>query len=115
MPSWKARRAGMIGSGTRLFCDLSADLSARTRQQHADLVAVGAIALAELRDQITLLEPDADEDVARRRYGKEQVPGRHDRRRPEPEHEPQVDRMAHQTVEKGRAELGRRNLAPGEA
>jgi hypothetical protein len=33
------------------------------RPQHAHLLAVEAIALAELRDQVAFLEPDADQDV----------------------------------------------------
>src|SRR5512144_99891 len=72
------------------------------RQQHPDLVAIATISLAELRDEIAFLEPDADQDVAGGRGRKQQMPERHHRRRPEAEQEPEIDRMAHVAIEEWR-------------
>src|SRR6476619_47900 len=80
-------------------------------QKHADLLAVAAVALAELRHQVALLEPDADQDVAGPADREQQVAGGHDRRRPHAEDEAEVDGVAHVAVEERRPEFRLRDLA----
>src|ERR1044071_7931497 len=64
---------------------------ATAREEHADLLAGDAVAVAELRDQVALLEPDADQDVARGADREQQVSRAHVRRTPDAEHEAEVD------------------------
>lgn len=63
-------------------------------KQHPDLAAILQIALTEMRNEIALFEPDADEDVARRHDGEEQVTNAHLWRRPQREDEAEIERMA---------------------
>jgi len=67
-------------------------------EEHSHLVAITSIRIAELVDEVALLEPDADEDVPRRTRAEEQVARRHVGHGPEGKHEPEVERMAHVPV-----------------
>src|ERR1700687_1164538 len=75
------------------------------RQKHPDLVAIPAILLTELRDEVALLEPDADEDVPGSGDREQQMTGGHDGRRPETEQKAEIDGMAHVAVEERRPEF----------
>src|SRR5580704_19173815 len=75
------------------------------RQEHSYLIAIRAITLTELRYEVTLFEPDAEQDVPGRRHREHEVPERHDRRGPEGEDEAEVNRMADVAIEPRRAEV----------
>ena len=53
--------------------------------QHWDALAILLVDRTELRNQIPLLESDADENVSGGQGGKQEMPGGHVRRRPEGE------------------------------
>src|SRR5215467_8104573 len=76
------------------------------RDQHSNLVAVLAILIAIMRDEVFLLEEDANENVGCRHTRKEKVAGCHDRRRPECDDETEVDGVSDKPVEEGRLERG---------
>src|SRR5436305_1410609 len=105
VPSWVVRSTadqsvlanGMPDISMRGFLQWTA-----TRQQHNDLAAIAPVLIAELRDHVPLLEPDADEDVAGRPDREQQMAGRHHGRRPEAEQESKVQRMADVAIERRR-------------
>src|SRR5579883_1199213 len=101
-----SRGVGGVFARTRLLPE---------RQQHPHLFAIAAITLAELGDQVTLLEPDPDQDVPGRRRREDEVAQRHDRREPEREEEAEVDRVTDVAVEARRTEPRLRQLAAAEA
>ena len=70
-------------------------------QQHAHLLAIAAILLAEELDQIALFKLNSDQDVAGGRDGEQEVASRHRRRRPEGKQEAQVNGMTDMAI-KGR-------------
>src|SRR3982750_4373776 len=86
VPSWAVRSIadqsvvpnGMPDISMRIFLQRPA-----ARQQHTDLAAIASVLITELRDHVALLEPDADEDVAGRAEGEQQMARGHHRRRPE--------------------------------
>ena len=84
------------GSRPGIFDDepLVRFLAARQRDQHRHLLAIATVLIAEQVDQIALLEPDADQDIAGGRDREQQMAGRHGRRRPEGEQEAEIERMA---------------------
>src|ERR1043165_1795868 len=104
-------RTARAGAETGSLAGRALTRFASARNQHADLLAVDAVAVAELRDQVALLEPDADQDVPRGADREQQVSRAHVRRAPDAEHETEVDRMPHVAVQARRAELLRRDLA----
>src|SRR6185295_7960698 len=77
------------------------------RKNHRHLAPVLLEAAAVRGGEVALLEEDADEDVAGRGDGEQQVPHRHARRRPEGDQEAEHDRVADELVEPARDE---RNL-----
>src|SRR5215472_6361064 len=78
--------------------------------EHSDLASITQVAVAELRDEVALLKPDTDEDVAGAADREEQMACCHDRRRPETEQKPEIDRVPHEAVEEWRSEFGLRQL-----
>src|SRR5947209_18113310 len=108
VPSWAVRSIadqsvvpnGMPDISMRIFLQRPA-----AGQQHTDLAAIAPVLVAELRDHVPLLEPDADEDVARRADREQQMAGAHHGRRPEAEQETKVKRMADVAIERRRPEL----------
>ena len=86
-------------------------LRAGQRDQHRHLLAIATVLIAEQVDQIALLEPDADQDIAGGPHGEQQMAQGHRRRRPEGEQEAEIDRMADPLVEEGRPEFRRRQGA----
>src|SRR6266545_1782947 len=84
------------------------------RNQHRDPLAVAPVFVPEQRHQIAFLEEDADENVGRRHRREQQMPGRHHRRRPERDHEAEIDRMAHHLVEHRRLEARRGHRSSGQ-
>src|SRR5262249_26695732 len=65
-----------LASGRRLG-------AAPERDQRRHALAIAPVLVAELRDEIVLLERDADEDVGSGHRREQQVADRHGRRRPE--------------------------------
>src|SRR4051812_34089396 len=72
--------------------------AARQWQQHADVLAVAPVLVAEQADQIAFFELDGDQDVAGGRNCEQQVARRHRGCRPEGEQEAEIDRMADDAV-----------------
>src|ERR1700742_4418147 len=72
---------------------LASGFSPEARRQHADLVAVALIVLAEQADEIMLLVTDRDEHIDRHSSGEQQVPAGHFRRCPESQEEAQIERV----------------------
>src|SRR4029079_10121072 len=65
----------------------------KARLQHRNDLAILLVARAELRNQLSLLEPRANEDVCGGHNGEQQMSRGHVRRRPEGEQEAQHQRM----------------------
>src|SRR5579864_1040676 len=91
--------------GGRLVARPAGALAARQRNQHGDLLAVPAVLVAELSDEVPLFEPDADQNVARGRQRKQQMTRGHIRGGPESEQEAQIDRVSDMPVEQRRVKL----------
>src|SRR6266700_7121207 len=72
--------------------------------QHRDASTILFVACAEMRDQISFLELDADEDISRGHDREQQMPGSHVRRRPEGEQETQHEWVTHEPVQQRRLE-----------
>lgn len=90
--SWKAK--------SRLFRLLRAsEFAAWQRDEHGRVLAVAAILLAELLNQIVLLQLDAEQDVTGYQSRKEQMTCGHCRRRPNGEQDAEIDRVPHTSVE----------------
>jgi hypothetical protein len=73
---------------------LSNPVAAQERDQHRNPSPVAAVALAEMRDEIALLESDRDQDVGRRHDRQHEMRDGHRRCRPEREVPADVQRMA---------------------
>ena len=58
-----------------LFDILAGELTSRNRDEHGYALAIAAILVAELPDQVALFQLDGDEDIGGGRDGEEQVPG----------------------------------------
>src|ERR1700689_2864392 len=78
--------------------------SAQGWQDHRYTLPVATVFVAEMRNQIALLEEDSDEDVSRGRDCKQQVAPAHTRCGPERQNKAQVDRVSHVPVERRRLE-----------
>jgi len=79
--------------------------AARKRNEHGCVLAVAAILVAELLDQIVLFQLDADQNVAGDHDRKEQMTNGHRRRGPDREQDAEIDRVADTPVEQGRTEF----------
>src|SRR5690242_14900553 len=79
----------------------------RERDQHRHVLAIVAIRIAKACDEIVLFELDRNEDVAGRRHREHEMRDRHDRRRPEREQEPCVERMTDEPIGTRRAKTDR--------
>src|SRR5215216_6559069 len=90
---WRRCPARGRASWLRLTHIIRARFALRQRDQHRYLLAVAAVLVAEQRNEIALLQPDADQDVAGGRDGEQQMSGRHHGRRPEGNQESEVDWM----------------------
>src|SRR5690242_20147306 len=64
------------------------------------------IAGAKFCDEITLFEPDANENIPSGRQGEDEMTKGHPRRRPECENEASVDGMSQPTIQQWRRKLG---------
>src|SRR5262249_50102275 len=78
--------------------------------KHRDALFILPVLVSEHSDQITLLQPDADEDVGRGHCGEQHVADGHDRGGPKRDDEAEIDRMTHELVEQRRAEARFRHL-----
>ena len=85
---------------------LAATPAAEPRQQHRDAPAILAI-LGVHGGEIPLFQLDADQDVCRRGQRQHQSCAGHDRDRPAPQQEAEIQRMADEAIEAGRDEAGR--------
>jgi hypothetical protein len=84
----------------------------KERKNHRHSLSIISILLTKQRDEISLFEEDANEDVTRGGHREKQVPLSHGRSRPESQDKAEIDRMADVLVECGRFELGCRNRCP---
>ena len=86
------------------------ELAARKRNQHGRVLAVAAILVAELLDQVALFQLDADQDVAGDHHREQQMTNGHRRRGPDGEQDAEIDRMTDTPVEQRSAEFRVRQL-----
>ena len=86
------------------------ELAARQRDEHGRALAVAAILVAELLDQVALFQLDADQDVAGDHHREQQMTNGHRRRGPDGEQDAEIDRVTDMPVEQRSAEF-RRPLA----
>src|ERR1700722_6113370 len=82
----------------RSGADRSRQLSA-PRYQHRYPALVGAVLVAENRNQVTLFKPDADKDVSGGHRREQQMARGHRRRRPECDDEAEIDRVPYESIE----------------
>src|ERR1700758_120126 len=71
---------------------------ARPREQHGHPSAILAVLIAQRRQQVAFLQPQADENVARGRYREEQVACGHPWAGPERDDEPQQGGMTQKPI-----------------
>src|ERR1700722_10444089 len=86
------------------------ELAARKRDQHGRALAVAAILVAELPDQVALFQLDADQDVAGDHHREQQMANAHRRRGPDGQQDAEIDRVTDMPVEQRRAEFRVRQL-----
>jgi hypothetical protein len=81
------------------------ELAARKRDEHGRVLAVAAILVAELLDQIALFQLDADQNLPRHHHREQQMTNGHRRRGPDGEQDAEIDRVTDMSVEQRRAEF----------
>src|SRR4249919_89632 len=91
-------KANLLGCGSA---------SPKAREQHADTLAIGGVAVTVIMNEVALLVTDSDQHIGRHAKAQQQMPGGHVRRGPECQEETRIKRVGDPFVEQGLAQLVR--------